>query len=314
MHKTTGRWKLGFILALFTASLWGVLPIALKIVLQALDPYTVTWYRFAISGLVLAAILGAAGELPKIRTLGRTIWLLLGVAFAGLTGNYVLYIVALVHTSPTVTQTVAQLGPMLLLFGGMAIFHERFSAVQWIGFAILVVGLGLFFHNRVAELSHISGDLGFGFALLVIAAVIWAAYGLAQKRLLRWLQPSQILLVIYIGATVVLLPATALGEVRHANALQISMLCFCCLNTLFAYGAFAEGLKHWEVSRFGAVLATAPLFTIAAMWIVSRFAPNTVAPERLDALSTLGTVLVVAGSITCAIARRQPIPKMTIEQ
>lgn len=304
MHKTTGRWKLGFVLALSTASLWGVLPIALKIVLQALDPYTVTWYRFTVSGIVLGTILGSAGQLPKFRTLGGMIWLLLGIAFAGLTGNYVLYIVALVHTSPTVTQTVAQLGPMLLLFGGMAFFHERFSSVQWFGFGILTAGLALFFHNRLAELRHLSGDLGFGFFLLVIAAFIWAAYGLAQKRLLRWLQPSQILLVIYIGATIVLLPTASLGEVRHANALQLSMLGFCCLNTLLAYGAFAEGLKHWEVSRFGAVLATAPLFTIAAMWIVYHIAPNLVAPEGLDAFSILGTVLVVAGSITCAIARR----------
>jgi len=304
VHKTTGRWKLGFFLALSTASLWGVLPIALKIVLQALDPYTVTWYRFASSGLVLGMMLAAAGQIPKVKALGLSIWVLLAIAFVGLTGNYVLYIVALIHTSPTVTQTVAQLGPMILLFGGMIVFHERFSSVQWFGFAVLIAGLALFFHNRLSELHQFSGDLGFGVLLLVIAAFIWGAYGLAQKRLLRWLQPSQILLFIYIGATAVLLPVSSLGEVRHANGLQLWMLGFCCLNTLFAYGAFAEGLKHWEVSRFGAVLATAPLFTIAAMWLVGRFAPDLVAHERLDRLSILGTVLVVAGSITCAVARR----------
>ena len=106
-----------------------------------------------------------------------------------------------------------------------------------------------------------------------------------------------------IGAIVVLFPTTAIGSIRHVNTIQFSMLAFCCLNTLIAYGAFAEGLKHWEVSRFGAVLATAPLFTVAAMRIVGRFTPDLVAPERLNALSILGTLLVVAGSVTCAVAR-----------
>jgi len=63
-------------------------------------------------------------------------------------------------------------------------------------------------------------------------------------------------------------------------------------------------LKHWEVSRFSAVLATAPLFTVAGMWTIGRFAPNLVVAERLNALSMLGTLLVVGGSVTCASARR----------
>jgi drug/metabolite transporter (DMT)-like permease len=304
MHQTSGRWKLGFALALSTAMLWGVLPIALKIALKSVDPYTVTWYRFASSGVILGIVLGMTGRLPAIRKFDRRTWMLLAVAFVGLTGNYVLYIVALVHTSPTITQTVAQLGPMFLLFGGLVVFKETFSGVQWLGFAVLMTGLILFFHDRLLELSHLTGDLGIGVLFLTLAAFIWAVYGLAQKRLQKTLGPQQILLILYIGAALALIPTTAPGSIRHANALQLSMLAFCCLNTLIAYGAFAEGLKHWEVSRFSAVLATAPLFTVAGMWIIGRLAPNLVVAERLNALSMLGTLLVVGGSVTCASARR----------
>ena len=304
MQKTSGRWKLGFGLALSTAMLWGVLPIALKIALKSVDPYTVTWYRFASSGLILGIVLGMTGGLPAIRKFDRQTWMLLAIAFVGLTGNYVLYIVALVHTSPTITQTVAQLGPMILLLGGLVVFKEKFSGLQWLGFAVLITGLVLFFHDRLLELSHLTGDLGIGVLFLTVAAFIWAAYGLAQKRLLKALGPQQILLILYIAAALALIPTTELGSIRQASTLQLSMLAFCCLNTLVAYGAFAEGLKHWEVSRFGAVLATAPLFTVAGMWIIGRFAPNLVAAERLNALSMLGTLLVVGGSVTCASARR----------
>jgi len=304
MHRTSGRWKLGFVLALSAAVLWGVLPIALKIALKSIDPFTVTWYRFASSGLILGIVLGITGGLPAITKLDRRKWLLLAIAFVGLTGNYVLYIIALVHTSPTITQTVTQLGPMILLLGGLVVFKEKFSGLQWLGFAVLIAGLALFFHDRLLELSHLSGDLGIGVFFLTVAAFIWASYGLAQKRLLRSLGPQQILLILYSGAAIALTPTAAPGSIRHANALQLSMLAFCCLNTLVAYGAFAEGLKHWEVSRFGAVLATAPLFTVAGMWIIEKFAPSLVAAERLNALSILGTLLVVGGSVTCASARR----------
>jgi hypothetical protein len=40
------------------------------------------------------------------------------------------------------------------------------------------------------------------------------------------------------------------------------------------------------------------------MWIVGRFVPGLVASEHLDLLSILGTLFVVAGSVTCAVARR----------
>ncbi|HCP02937.1 MAG TPA: EamA family transporter, partial [Pseudomonas sp.] len=45
MHVSSGRWLYGFLLALTTTLLWGVLPIMLKEVLKVMDPYTVTWYR-----------------------------------------------------------------------------------------------------------------------------------------------------------------------------------------------------------------------------------------------------------------------------
>ena len=293
----------GLALALTAAALWGVLPIALEVVLQGLDPYTITWYRLGSAGVILFLILAAKGRLPKPRSFNRSVWILLCVGLLGLAGNYVLYVKAVAYTSPTVAQTVTQLGPMFLLLGGLIILKERFSRLQWSGFVLLILGLLLFFNLRLPELIHASG-FGRGVVLLFIGALVWGIYGLVQKRLLNWISPQQILLLIYLGAGVLLLPLTAPGDVRHLTNLQYSMLAFCCINTLAAYGAFAEGLKRWEVSRFSAVLSTSPLFTVAGMWIVGKFAPSLVAPEHLNVLSVAGTFLVVAGSATCALARR----------
>jgi drug/metabolite transporter (DMT)-like permease len=289
---------------LSTALLWGVLPIALAVALQGLDPYTITWYRFAIAGGMLGLILAATGSLPKMNSFDSVVWMMLGIALAALAGNYVLYLVALSHTSPTIAQTVIQLGPLFLLLGGLFVFKEHFTRVQWLGCALLLIGLGLFFNTRLPELSHPSAGLGLGATLLVVAGLLWAVYGLVQKHLLRWLGAQQILWLLYMGAIVVLLPWTRVTGVRDLTSLQLSMLAFCCINTLAGYGAFAESLKHWEVSRIGAVLSTSPLWTAVGMWAVAKFAPTMVAAERLNSLSIAGMLLVVVGSATCALARR----------
>ena len=42
MHQITGKTLLGFLLALTTAVLWGMLPIALKILLEVVTANTIT--------------------------------------------------------------------------------------------------------------------------------------------------------------------------------------------------------------------------------------------------------------------------------
>jgi drug/metabolite transporter (DMT)-like permease len=170
---------------------------------------------------------------------------------------------------------------------------------------VLVVGLLLFFNRRLPELADLSGGLGLGVALLLIASAVWAVYGLVQKQLLRQMSSQQILWVLYLGAVALLLPFTRLGTIGALDALEFWMLVFCCANTLIGYGAFAEALEHWEVSRVGAVLALAPLFTLSGMWLLDSLAPGLVEPERLNGLSLFGALLVVAGSALCALGAQR---------
>ena len=295
------RMNPGLGLTLTTVACWGVLPITLKVALQGMDPVTITWYRFAVAFVILSTILAVTGGLPTLRSFSRRIWLLLTFAFVGLTGNYVLYLIGLSYTSPSVAQTVIQLAPMFFLLGGLIVFKEKFSVLQWIGFAVLLLGLALFFNRHLPDLVTLSTNTGLGVALLVSAAILWAGYGLAQKQLTAHLGPQQILWLVYLGAVVALLPASSPETVRALNALEFWMLIFCCVNTLIAYTTFAEALKHWEASRIGAVLAVVPLLTLTSMWLVERFVPGLLVPEGLTALNIVGALLVVSGSAMCAL-------------
>jgi drug/metabolite transporter (DMT)-like permease len=304
MNTDTGRWQLGFTMSLATAVLWGFLPIALKVALSGMDVYTITWWRFAISMLSLGAFLAWRGQLPRPRGAGRSAWMILGVAMAMLLTNYVLYLIALDLTTPSVTQVVIQLAPLLLLLGGVFVFRERFLPRQWFGFIVLGIGLLLFFNNRLPELARPTEGLGLGVALMIVAAIAWAIYGLAQKQLLTVFTSRQVLWMLYAGATIALFPAATPLAVLKLDGLQLAMLAFCCANTLIAYGAFGEALHYWDVSRISAVLATAPLFTMGSMWLVEWSGWDLLPPEGLNALSIFGALAVVGGSMTCALAGR----------
>jgi drug/metabolite transporter (DMT)-like permease len=307
MSSTPPRrnWKLGFTLALVTALLWGLLPIALKVALTELDAWTITWCRFAGAMLTMGVLLAVRGQLPRANLFDSRSrrWLIIGSL--GLTGNYVLYVLGLSYSSPAVAQTVMQIAPLLLLVFGTLVFHERFSRLQWIGFAGLVFGLVIFFNRRLPELLHPAEGWSLGIFLIAISATSWAIYGVSQKKLLGKLNSAQILFLIYIVATLILLPTAHFGALVNLNRPVVLALLFGVANTVVAYGAFGLALEVWEVSRVSSVVAAAPLFTLVGSTLATHAAITWVTPESLNMLSITGALCVVAGSMISALGSRR---------
>lgn len=302
MHVSSGRWFLGLVLALVTAVLWGILPIKLKEVLKVMDPVTVTWYRLVVSGSLLFLYLAATRRLPTFRPLGRKGGWLVALAIAGLLGNYVLYLMGLRMLTPGTTQLVIQVAPILLLLGSLFVFKERFSLGQALGLLVLVSGFGLFFNQRLEELFTSLGSYTTGVLIVLGAAFVWTFYGLAQKQLLTVWNSMQVMMVIYLGCALLLTPWVSPLEVLQLSPLQGWLLLACCLNTLVAYGAFAEALAHWEASRVSATLAITPLVTFASVAVAASLWPDHVHPEQINGLAYGGAVLVVLGSALTALA------------
>ncbi|HKS15660.1 MAG TPA: DMT family transporter [Pseudomonas sp.] len=301
MHTSSGRWVHGLFLALLTALLWGILPIKLKQVLQVMDPITVTWYRFFVSGSLLFAWLAATRRLPSFTLLGRKGQGLAVIAVCGLLGNYVLYLFGLRLLSPGTAQLVVQVGPVLLLVGSVFMFKERFSLGQGVGLAVLLAGFGLFFNQRLEELLTSLGVYTTGVLTILLATSIWTFYALAQKQLLTKWTSMQVMVVIYLSCAVLLLPFVHPLEILELNPLQGWLLLACCLNTLVAYGAFAEALAHWEASRVSATLALTPLVTFVAVALAAWWWPDFVQAEEINTLGYIGAVVVVAGSAVVAL-------------
>ena len=304
LHQSSGRWRLGLALSLLTVLLWGVLPIALKIMLQVLDVYTLTWFRFAIAFGLLAIYLALRRKLPTLQQLRSTSLGLLAIATIFLAVNYLLFLQGLALTSANNAEVLIQLAPVLFGLGAIAIFKERYTLRQWAGMAVLVLGFVLFFNEQLRTLITGASNYLIGSSLIIIAAAAWAVYALAQKQLLQQLSSANVMLIIFGGCALMFSPVAAPQKIFTISPLHLATLLFCGLNTLIAYGAFAEALENWEASRVSAVISLAPLCTLVAVEVVSSVMPNLIAPEPLTILGIVGAILVVAGCMAIALGKR----------
>lgn len=299
-----GNPKLGFLLALTTAFMWGAVPVAMTPLVADVSPMTISWVRMTTAGLVLMAMFQATGRLRRMPLpIGREIGVLV-LAVVMLTGNFVLYVWSLSFIAAPVAQCIVQIAPVLLMIGSMWVYGERFSRAQWLGFVVLLVGIGAFCLERLRATGADADIFSTGVLVMLVAAICWTVYGLAQKRLLIRMRSQQILMMIYLGCATLLFPVSELDALSTLSGLQLSMLIFLSLNTLIGYGAFAEALSQWEASKVSAVLAFQPVVTLFGAVLLGVLFPTHWPAEPLTLAAVLSSLVVVAGSMACALGAK----------
>ena len=300
-HQTTGRRFLGLALASCAVVQWGTQPVVLKILVQSLDVFTLAWMRFVATAVLLFPLAIRRGGLAVLLRLRGRQLLLLGVAVFGLLANYLTYMAGLAYVTPGTAQMVNQLAPMLMLLGSLWIYREPFGRLQWVGLAVLVVGLGLFFSPRFDELTSDSHGLAIGVALGVLSAVLWAVYLLSQKQLLNILRPELVLLAVYLTGAIAVFPLAHLPAYGQLNRLHLLLLAATSLMTFLSYMSYANSIVHLEASRVGLVISLNPMVALLMAALFASLLPGLMRPESLTWPSAAGAVCVVAGSMLGAL-------------
>lgn len=302
-HTTSGRWQFGIFLSLITVFLWGVTPIAIKVILEDMGPYTIAWYRFLLSALLMSMWIFQKQGIPNLTIFrGSVIWLTL-LATLGLCANFAFFMIGLNYLPPSTAAVVIQLAPMFLLFGSVFVFKEKFNIFQFLGFLVLVIGLTLFFNMKIDYLLSGFSTYSLGILLIIFAAILWAVYALSQKQLLNSFPSATILLFIYIGCFLIFTPFAKPVEIIQLSFIKLLLLIFTGVNTIVAYGCFSEALNHLEASRVSMIMAIIPIITIGSMKIMSFIFPGLIETEPLNFLSLIGASMVVSGSMTSSISR-----------
>ena len=293
---------LGFLFALITAMAWGSLPVALKQVLSSMSVQTIVWYRFITASLVLFILLGYKNKLPQIAKLGYYGWLVV-VGVIGLAGNFFLFNSSLNYIEPSVAQIFIHVSSFGMLICGIFVFKEKLGMHQKIGLVLLLIGLGLFFNDRLDIFTGLNA-YSTGVLISISASLVWVVYGMAQKLMLRKFSSQQILLMIYLGCALVFTPFAEFSQVENLTPFALGCFIYCCLNTLFGYGAYAEALNRWDVSKVSVVITLVPLFTILFAHIAHYIDPTDFTAPELNTISYIGAFIVVCGAILSAIGHK----------
>lgn len=271
-----------------------------------MDVYTLAWFRFLAASMLLTPLLAYRRGLRSLFAVRKAPGLMI-LCIIGLCGNYLIYMSSLKFVSPSAAQVVIQLAPTFVMFGGFLIFKERFVRLQWLGFAVLVLGMALFFNQRYDTFLSGSSVYLWGILLVVAAAILWAIYILAQKQLQTVMFPEAILLIIYIVSMLVILPVAQPTTLANLGTTQWVLLAVVSVMTVVSYVCFGMALNHLEASRSGIIVAVTPLITMGISNLAVTIFPLSIEIEPLNAIGFIGAILVVIGSALGALSRSTPI-------
>lgn len=294
---------LGFLFAFIAAVMWSILPIALQPILKAMNAQTIVWFRFVVAAAGVFLILFFTKKLPKLAACRKKSLSLVGLGIAGLAANFYLYNLSLKYIPATASQVLSPLSSFAMLLSGVFIFKERLGIHQKLGLLLLLIGLPLFFNDRFADFYQMN-SFALGIFMAVSASLIWVLYGLAQKLLLEQFSSQQILLVMYFGSAILFTPFAEIKLVENLSYFTLACLIFCCLNTVIAYGCYAEALNRWEVSKVSMIMPLIPIMTIIFSQLAYKLDPSHFMEPNLNSTSYIGALLVVLGALSAAAGHK----------
>lgn len=285
------QFRTGLAAALGSFSLWGLLPLYWK----QLDatPWEILAHRIIWSFVFMIAFLTWRGRLSGLANLlghlmeDKKKGLSLFSASLLVTADWCIFIWAVVNGHIVDTSVGYYINPLMNVFLGVLLFHERLSSLQWVSIALASLGIG-YMTLQLGKLPLVAVGLALTFAL----------YGAVKKRLVidAWYSitietlvvfPFALLYAAYLVYTgdghfalvmkdTVLLAGsgvvTALPLVLFsagANDLPLSVLGFCqylspTLSLLFGVLLYHEPFSETEQVTFGMIWLAVLVFSFAS--------------------------------------------------
>ncbi len=287
------------LLALAVVAIWGTNFVVIKLGLASFAPYTFAALRYTFSVLPFIffvprpamswAKLAAFGVLIGVGQFGLLFWAMRG------------------DITPGLASLVIQSQVFFTIAMAAALYRERLKALQWPAFALAIGGLGLVAAHALgaAPAAGGSGVTLFGVALVMVAAVSWAAGNLVARSAGRvdalgfmvWSSPFAAL-PLWIITLAQNGPAAVGASLAQADlAAWLAVAWQAIGNTLFGYGAW-----NWLLARHAASTVTptallVPVFGMTASAIALH--------EGLPAWKLGAAALVMGGLALNLLATRR---------
>ena len=278
---------------------WGISFLNTRVLLDAgLTPTEIFVARFTIAYLSLLVICRF-----KVRFTGwRDELLFVVCGVAGGSAYFIAENTALELTLISDVAVLVSIAPLTTALMG-AIFYrdERITLLTGVGMVIAFIGSVML----ALKDGFVWGDSVLGDLLAMLAALVWAFYSMALKKLNRTYTTLFITRKLFFYGVLSALPLLAMEETRISmdvlrqpavwgNLLYLGLVC-----SMAAY--FIWGIT---VKRIGAVRASNYFYLSP---IISMIAAAIWFGERTNAIAYIGCVLILAGVIMAEKFKRAPV-------
>ncbi len=286
----------GLMFAAVTSILWGFLAVALKIALKYFDAYTIVWFRFFIAFNVLA--LYYTFVKPSYLKILLKPPLMLVVAAALLSYNYLGFMQGINYAGPGVTQILIQAGAIALGLAGIFFFKEKINVIRGIGFLTAGAGFGLFYYQQLKELILNESNLNKGVIWIISAALAWTGYAIIFKILVRSRPTQQINIFLYALPILIFIPFADFSLFFKEYPWYIwALMVFLGLNTVVAYGSLSMAFKYAEANRISIIITLNPIITFLILEGMMTFSIDWIVITPFSFISYIGASLVIIGAI-----------------
>jgi drug/metabolite transporter (DMT)-like permease len=293
----------GILFALVTATLWGLLPIFLKVALTGFSAPTIAWFRFAFAFIVLLGILSFTRKTPTaILRRPPLLGILGGCALAV---NYLTVTMAVHLSGPSYLAILIQTAPVALVLVGLIFFHEKMTRRQLFGLAVAVAGFVLFYIHQQESAGEQAPYPTRATVYVMAASAAWVLYMVCQKILSRDYRAQSLNLLVYGTAALVLAFKVPWAEFVGVDAASWLFLIFLGVNTLLAYGALAEAINLIPISVISILISLNPLITLGAMLVLPEISDGRLPPDPTGTLGYIGAMIAVAGVVLVVAQRSQ---------
>ena len=284
----------GILLACLTALMWGVLAIALKVALNYIDSYTIVWWRFAAS-FVMLVIYFAFSRPQALLILKRPpILLLLGGFLLGF--NFLGFQQGVEFAGPAVSQVIIQAGPVALALTGFLFFKEAINPVRIAGFILAVIGFYFFYRQQMQLDQYDMFSLRKGILWTFFGAAAWTGFAIINKVLVKRISSIQINLIIYGVPSLLYIPLVDFQSLFMAHSFWIWLLfLFLALNTVLAYGALSLALKYIEANRISFIVAMNPIITFIILELMLALNIYWFDSPPMVPAAYIGAIMVLVG-------------------
>ncbi len=268
---------------------WGANFSIVKVTLRSLPPLTFNALRFLIATTLLIGIL--RWQRHPLRVARGDVWRVIAIGVVGHGLYQVFFIQGLAHTTAANASILMSTVPVFVALFSVVLRIERVTLQRWAGILLSFVGIVLVIVGGGGKISldtaHLLGDL-----LMLGAAVTWAVYTVASKRMLVRYTPLHLTAITMVPGTAVLVVLAFPGLVSQSwasvgPAAWAGLAYSAVFSIVVAYLIWFTAVQRIGNARTAIYSNGVPVVASLLSWAVLR--------EPFGILQAIGGVIILTG-------------------